>query len=181
MIKDLAQRAISEETSKKPLVTRMQISYDLKPLTPGCSDIHNKDGYVYTDGLYYLRYKPGHSFEGLRKKFSLTSDLFGSKSYRRFESWDDFVAESKKDPVVNWILNYTHISPEHFQIAKDNFTLMIPIAYDIVKYNNAIKEKVINQTGVEPDYGLLVDPLLVLAEKEKTKTHFTMKNKEIDI
>lgn len=181
MIIDLARRAISEETVKKQLNTRVAISLTSSPLYPGCSEIKKADPNLrYTDGWYFIKYKPTPSALGTQKRYIIMCDIIHwREKFMRVKGWDEVVELAKKEPRVAWLFKYTNISEELFKIARKNICVPIPFSVDIVKYNNEIKEKIKAATGEEPNYGLLVDPLMALAEQERIKAYYAKRNKEI--
>lgn len=181
MINELAKRAISEQTVKKSLNSRMLISLNSVPLPPGCSNIHQRTPEQrYTDGWYSVKYKPTPTKIGRVKRYLIMCDLFHEKyKFLRVKDYDELVELSKKDPRVMWLFKYTNISKELFDIARKNVCVAMPFCLDVVKYNNEIKQKTKELAGTEPDYALLIDPLMALAERERVKAYFATRNKEI--
>lgn len=176
MIYDEGKRLISEEIPNKSLLVRIQISLKGDLLYPGCSQIKTDKSLVYTSGFYWVKYKPGGSFAGLTKLYSLCIDLFWERrKFIRVRDWDELVEMGKTEPRVAWILKYTNISKEHFDIATQNKYAPIVFALDIVKYNKMLQEKAKSAYGKIPEEGLLVDPLLVLAEHERVKSYHVRK------
>ena len=185
MINELGKRILGEaaaNTSNKTLITRIMVSLDEKPLYPGCSRITTDKSLVYTSGFYHVRFKPGGSRYAMAKLFSLLVDLYPEKkNYIRFKDWNDLLKRGEKDKRIQFLLKYTNLSEDMFRVAQENIGLIVPFVMDMNKYDLMLKQKVFEQTGEYPNYSMLVDPLLILAERERINTFFANKNKEFKI
>jgi len=58
--------------------------------------------------------------------------------------------DGKKDERVQFLLDYTNISAEHYRIAAENKYAPIPFSFDIVKYEKDVKEKYKTERGSYP-------------------------------
>ena len=178
MINELAKGAISEGMVSTTIIPRMLLHMQGENLVPGCSFVllRQKNLY-YTDGLYRIKYKPSNAFNSRYRKFVISSDLYFDRGkFIRFANWEDLAERAKIDPRADFMMKYTTLCPELFELAKVNKGIAIPFCVDAIRYNNMLKEKIKKESGVEPDYALLTDPLLALAEEERIKARMELIN-----
>ena len=91
-----------------------------------------------TNCVYTVQFapKPGRNYD---KPFVINADVFGDFRGRlRVSGYEELIEESKKSEVVNWFVDNTNVCKKHFDIARKNFLLQVPINFDIVKYSEKI-------------------------------------------
>lgn len=148
MIGDNARKIIAN-TSKSVRVSRAV------PISLYAEIIHEDDvlkgtpGAYFTNLLYSIRYTPCEIYGPKQgKQFLIKADLLDKIETKghRFVNFEDFCNSDKYKEVVPFLLEFTNISQELFDVAQANPTLDIPIAFDVLKYirvvshNKAIKE-----------------------------------------
>lgn len=112
--------------------------------------IKNVDGYYRTTGLYSVRYAPNELVKKTQgKPFVLKIDLFDiiESGGHRVVDFEDFCNSTKYSKLVPFLLRYTNISKELFELAKRNCCCDVPFAIDILKYINDVQKKFEEQTG----------------------------------
>lgn len=116
--------------------------------------IKNVDGYYRTTGLYSVRYAPNEYAKKTQgKPFVLKVDLFDriESGGHRVVDYEDFCNSTKYSKIVPFLLRYTNISKELFELAKRNCCCDIPFTIDILKYINDVQKKFEEQTGEKLD------------------------------
>lgn len=170
LIDKIGKALTAEDTSGRNLVTSVQISLDCNPTYPGSSDIINAKQFLTTQGRFWVKYKTSGSFLSIARPFVIASDLYSDRGgFFRVASWDQFVDDAKNNARMKFLLDYTNVCKEHFDLALENKYTPIPVSFNILKYDKAVKEKYKIEHGSYPKGGVLVDPLLVLAEEERRK------------
>lgn len=91
-----------------------------------------------TNGVFYVQFAPRNG-KYMSKPFVVTGDIFGDFRGRiRASSYEDFVSQAKDDLAIEWFVKYTNLSQKHFDLARENFLMNIPVCFDIVKYSEKI-------------------------------------------
>lgn len=91
-----------------------------------------------TNCVYTVQFapKPGRN---CNRPFVINADIFGDFRGRlRVSGYEELIEESKKSEVVKWFVENTNVNKKHFEIARENFLLQVPINFDIVKYSEKI-------------------------------------------
>lgn len=88
-----------------------------------------------TNGVVVLRcLRSGRGFT--KKNFFI--ECFDAPIYpiriKRFADWDEFLANCKTDWRFEFIRRSTDICPEHFELARNNYGVRIPVGYNLIKY-----------------------------------------------
>ena len=112
--------------------------------------IKNIDGFYKTTCLYSFRYTPNEFAEKTRgKPFIFKIDLFDTieSGGHRVVDFQDFCNSEKYGKFVPFLLRYTNISEELFELARNNPCCDIPLQFDILKYIKDVKEKWEKETG----------------------------------
>ena len=168
MIDRIGQRVLAEDTSGRNLVTAIQLSLKCQATYPGSGNLRNAKQFLSSQGQFWIKYKNSGSFLSLVRPFVLYCDIYSDRgSFIRSASWEQLMEDGKKDERVQFLLDYTNISAEHYRIAAENKYAPIPFSFDIVKYEKDVKEKYKTESGTYPKNGVLVDPLLSLAEEAR--------------
>ena len=170
MIGDRARGVISACVEfERP--TRMMISLKLDELVFGTTCQNNPD-YILTNGQYYLFFAT-HTRTGdlNKKKFCITYD-FG-RGFSKFIDWEDFLKQSRQNPHVRFIRDFTNISKQHFNIAYQNEQMRFPVTFDLIKYDTAIREKF----GYKKDeYAMIYNPFKEVYDR----TYIKNENGEVE-
>ncbi len=165
MIGDKARECLSDHLSAIKLNPRLLISFTLKTRQTGENPLNNRD-LKFTDGLYAVTYSPSKGPNTLKNaNFLISCDMFYRKGMRAF-NYKSFKKNINEDPVVDFLVNWTTLTEELFDIAKANLGTRIPFSLDVVKYYRAIKEK-------DPDIGFEVFT-------EEGMTFYEQKRREIE-
>lgn len=153
MIGDNA-KAIIANMSKNVRVTRTI------PISLSANRIHEADvisrtpGAYRTNGVYILRYSPNEIYDIKKgKPFLLKIDLLDTieKIGHRVVDFEDFCNSETYKEFVPFLLKYTSISQELFDLAEANPTLDIPFSIDVLRYVSDVKEK----NGIEGEFNFL--------------------------
>ncbi len=137
-------RGITANMSKSVRVSRTV------PISLYADPIHEDDvfkgtpGAYFTNLLYSIRYTPCEIYGPKQgKQFLIKSDLLDKIETKghRFVNFEDFCNSEKYKEVVPFLLEFTNISQELFDVAQANPTLDIPIAFDILKYIKTVSIK----------------------------------------
>lgn len=95
---------------------------------------------VATFGTYHLVYSTKtRNGEDNVKRFSLVFD-FGRK-FLKCRNFQELERQAVTNDLARFFIKYTNICDEMFTIAMQNEKMHIPVAFDIVKYNNDIRAK----------------------------------------
>lgn len=141
MIGDNAKRCIIEDSTPMVLFRRARVSLKNEPLVEGETPIENPD-LTQTEGLYILKYQPTKLFKW--GPFLINCDLFDGKKIR-VKSYDNIVerANSKDENArfFKFLLEWTNLSPTHFEIAKEHIVMAVPFCFNIDKYYKMIQRK----------------------------------------
>jgi len=144
-------RKIIANMSKNVHVTRTV------PISLSAEPIHEIDVIKGTPGAYLsnlqytIRYAPNEVISNKKgKPFLLKIDLFDTVEAcgHRVSSFEDLLNEEKFKPFLPFLLEYTNIGPDLFELAQNNPTLDLPIAFDVLKYVKEANQKYIAQ-GLE--------------------------------
>ena len=99
---------------------------------------------VATFGTYHLVYNTKtRNGEDNVKRFSLVYD-FGRR-FLKCSNFQELERQAVTNDLARFFLKYTNICPDIFRIAVQNESMHIPVTFDVVKYNNDIRE----QLGIE--------------------------------
>lgn len=112
--------------------------------------IKNVEGYYKTNCLYLMRYAPNEFAAKTKgKPFIFKIDLFDTieSGGHRVVDFQDFCNSEKYGKFVPFLLRYTHISEELFELARNNPCCDIPLQFDILKYIKDVKENWEKKTG----------------------------------
>jgi len=143
MVGDEAKKIIAS-MSKNAVVSRVI------PISMYANPIHEIDVFVRTPGayrsnlLFSIRYTPCKIFGPKKdKQFLIKADLLDriEKKGHRFIDFDDFCNSEKYKEVIPFLLKYTNINQELFDLAQSNPCLDFPIAFDILKYFKDVSSK----------------------------------------
>lgn len=147
MIGDNARKIIAN-MSKNVHVTRTI------PISLYADPVHEIDVIKGTPGAYLsnlqftIRYAENEVISNKKgKPFLLKIDLFDTieKCGHRVASFEDLLAEEKFKPFLPFLLEYTNLGPDLFELAQANPTLDLPIAFDVLKYVREANQKFIAQ------------------------------------
>ena len=140
MIGDNAKRCIIEETSPKVSYRRARVSFKNLPLKNGETPIENPD-LTQTDGMYAIKHQPNKLFKW--GPYIIFCDLFDGKKIR-VESYEDMVERAQLDderaPMFKFLLEWSNISPKHFEIAKAHIMMAVPFTFNITDYYKMIQK-----------------------------------------
>jgi len=171
VISEQARRLVSESRSQKPLLSHVELSLDGNYICSGDSNLQKK-GLVYTYGLYWIKFKPGGSYEGRTRLYSLNLDVMTEHGkFIRVRDYDDLVEWGSRDERIAWILKHTNVSRKLFEIAKKNKYVPIPFSIKMEEYYQSLEDKYRADHDSEPNYGLLADPILTAAETLRLKAY----------
>lgn len=141
MIGDNAKRCIIEDSTPMVLFPRARFSFQNEPLVEGETPIENSN-LSQTDGLYNIKFQPNKLFKW--GPFLISCDLFDGKKIR-VSSYDDMVERAQADdnraPFFKFLLEWTNLSPTHFEIAKEHIVMAVPFCFNIDKYYKMIQRK----------------------------------------
>lgn len=115
---------------------RLYVSREMKPLAWD-EDITSREDLFFFDGNIYLRYVRAWN-PANRRPFYLRAwarPLYRIENIRMY-NWDDFLEKCKTDWRFDWIRRTTNISPRHFEIAANNYGVMIPVEFSVAKYSD---------------------------------------------
>ena len=110
----------------------------------------NIDSFYRTTCLYSFRYTPNEFAEKTRgKPFIFKVDLFDTieSGGHRVVDFQDFCNSEKYGKFVPFLLRYTNISEELFELARNNPCCDIPLQFDILKYVKDVRKNYEEQTG----------------------------------
>lgn len=152
--KNVVTRIKELATIEKRLVKtnsmRFIISLQEEPVLPkDVIDPSMKGSIRCTDGTFYMRYDPqgsnakNHNYPYLIK----THDMLGVNI--RVSGPTQLHKLKKILPELDWIIRNTNYSDELFLVAKTHPGLMIPFAFDVVRYQSMIVSKM-NRYGINP-------------------------------
>jgi hypothetical protein len=152
MIGDNAKQVLMEDMVKRTLNPRILISKTEKVPQYGDNPLYNKD-FFFTSGLYYLKFAPSNGPNVKKQsKFLISCDLFPGKRHRivSYRMIEDFAKEG--DWRFQFLLKWTTLKKEHFDIAVRNINLAIPFVFKIDEYYKMLTEKN-TVTEVDPETG----------------------------
>lgn len=164
-------------SNKKQLQPRMVIS--LKEIRPkkGENTQNNRD-LRFTNGIFYVRYKPSANKSFARKPFVICNDLLTSPgSTIRVVDYEDFLKCADKNEEMRWIVRNTTHSKELFEMARNNLQQAIPLMFDTVKYAKKVNknEKELFGNSHKNIYDIFILPDLVEAEHKRFECYLTEK------
>lgn len=155
MIKDLALGGLAEKTLRQSLFPHAIIDLRFLPIKNEQTPAENP--YLrYTNFTYYVRFAP-KPHKGKGKPFLIVSDILKSGKIR-FKNWDWIIAFAKKQEDLAWLLENTTLCKELLDIAHQNIDMNIPFYFDIIKYDNKLREKVKEETGEWPTCSMFRTP-----------------------
>lgn len=165
MLGDIAREATAECMTRLPLQSRATVRLDGKPLEKNESPATNLV-YKYTNGQYYIKYKPPITKSLQGKNFVIIADILSGGKIRVS---DPVMFEYMKCgcPEIDWILKYTNYDRELFEIARTNIQLAVPFCIDMAKYSRMLKKQVEAETGVYPRYSMFRDVDVAKAEEAR--------------
>ncbi len=153
MIGDRAREVIANARNMN-WPTRMMVSLTGSPLkfmeTPDTNP-----NIIATFGTYHLVYNTNtRTGKENVKRFSLVFD-FGRK-FLKCSNFQELERQAVTNDLARFFLKYTNICNEVFEIACQNEGMHIPVTFDVVKYNQDIREKL----GVENghNYAMIFNP-----------------------
>lgn len=137
MIGDLARNAIAECRPKNPRQKRALCVFP--PRLPELGhNPENDSAYHYTDGLYYVKYKPAIVQQFKNEPFFIKADFLpGGKV--RFKNAKQLKAKLEKmcPDAANFLYNYTTYNNNLISIACEHIQMEIYFNIDYVKYTVA--------------------------------------------
>ena len=95
----------------------------------------------FTNGYYELIYRPvsKQTTHARINPFILRCDMLkGSKI--RIKNWEDLKKLSESNPVLKWLLRWTTISKELFNVAKMNYFVPVTFSIKYVEYRNHLQK-----------------------------------------
>lgn len=95
-------------------------------------DITMRDDIFLTRGCAYLRYTR-RKYSGCFTIETADSPLFQMR-LKRMHNWENFLKYCEEDWRFDFIRRVTNICPEHFELARINYGILIPLGYDFLKY-----------------------------------------------
>lgn len=153
MIGDNAREAI---LNFRKITFATSASINLK----GCA-LHTYEGpesnpdVVLTQGLYYVKYSTTtRRGEKAKIPFIVKYDFLNERM--RVAGYKDLVKASETNEIAAFMIKYTNLNEEMFEIARQNEEMHIPFCLDIVKWNELMRE----QLG-EPNkkkYAMVLNP-----------------------
>ena len=168
MIGKTARELTAEEAAGKNLITKVQISLDCNAPFPMCSEIGPAKNFIFTLGQYWVKYKPSGSRFSQSYPFLIWCDLFIERGcFTRVKDWNVFLERAATEPRYKFLLNFTGVCKELFDLAEANQFTPVCFTLDILKYDKAVKDKYKKENGTELPWGTLADPLLIEAEWER--------------
>lgn len=168
MIDKVGKELINEDPSGRNLITCAAVNYNCDAPYPYCEVMENKDKFHFTRGLYSVKYKITRTNLASAKPYIICCDLFVERGdFFRVEGWEEFKKLGEKDNRIAFLLDFSTISPEIFDLAYKNEYVPIPFALDVIKYSQTVEKKYLAEKGAEIPHATLVDPVMILAEKER--------------
>lgn len=168
MIDKVGKELINEDPSGRNLVTYVSVNYNCDAPYPYCETLENKDKFHFTRGLYWVKYKITRTNLASVKPYIICCDLFVDRGdFFRVEGWEEFKKLGEKDQRIAFLLEFSTIVPEMFDLAYKNEYIPIPFTLDLIKYSQAVEKKYLAEKGTEIPHATLVDPVMILAEKER--------------
>lgn len=143
---------------------------------------------AYQSNFYYIvRYAPMSTFKKhLKKPYLIKIDFFDTIQVgcHRFESFEAFCNDETFKHTVPFLLKYTDLSQEIFDIAKDNPYCDIPVGFKILDYIHDVKVKYKEEhNGEEIEKFTFLSPEMVLANQymneDKILSREASKNKRV--
>lgn len=135
---------IIANTSKNVHVTRACLVSLFADCIHEIDVIKKTPGAYQTKFNYTIRYTQNEILGSKKgKPFLLKIDLFDNIEAcgHRVKDFSDFCNSEKYKEFVSFLLEFTNLSQELFDIAQTNPTLDIPISFDVIKYIQKVKEK----------------------------------------
>lgn len=172
----MATRVIAEEISVHALQPRVVINLFGEPIPEDTFYPTSDPAIVRTNLEYHVRYAPSANRQFKHRPYVLFSDIIirPNKSQKvRFKDLDELRERAKKELCLDFILRFTNLDENLLNIARTNFGCIIPVAFDIVKYDKMMKEKKgLPQDSKEP---MFKDKKMVLAEQERCKAYLAFR------
>lgn len=141
MIGDNARKAIANSGNFKR-AARLFVNTKIDRLQPGETPDVNPN-IITTTGAYHLKYTNKSKYgieEKLDHPYILKLD-FPQMDWARFRNWPDFVKEAKENSILKFIKDYTNICEQTFLIAGQNPGMIVPITFDIIKFDTDVRAK----------------------------------------
>ena len=168
MIDKVGKELINADPSGRNLITYATVNYNCDAPYPNCDVLEIKDKYHFTRGLYWVKYKITRTNLASAKPYIICCDLFVDRGdFFRVEGWEELKKLGEKDKRVTFLLEFSTISPEIFDLAYKNEYVPIPFVLDLIRYSQAVEKKYLAEKGTEIPHATLIDPVMILAEKER--------------
>lgn len=142
-------------------------------------------GVYQSNFIYVIRYAPSSVFKkNDGKPFVVRIDFFDTikKGCHRFKDFESFCNDEDFKHIIPFLLKYTNLSQELFDLAKDNLYCDIPVSFDILRYIHDVKETYREKTGSEIDKFIFLSEHMLEANaflnEEKIASREASKNKK---
>ena len=140
MIGDKAREMLADHEVKRTLNPRLMASKTEKLAQKEDTPMTNPDLF-YTTGLYYLTFRPSTGPNVKKQaKFMIGSDIFHGNRHRVL-NFDMIKRMAKEDWRFAFLLKWTDINEDLFEIAFNNISVRIPFRFKVEEYAQMIKEK----------------------------------------
>lgn len=138
MINDVARGVMAESMAKRTLFTQARVDLNDLPITS--EEMYPQNPNIrLTSFRYYIKYAPKPiGPKGMINQYILVADILPVGKLR-FANWKDLNKKREEYLAVDWIFRNTLIQEEILKIAKENIDFPVPIAFDVVAYQNKIK------------------------------------------
>ena len=140
-IKNFMHDALIENTLTVSHFARLSVRIDEIP-TNNIGHSTAKDPKLrLTNGVYAIQYEP-RTGKWAFAPYIVVSDIFGDLRGRmRVRDYEELLKFAEEKEEVKWFVENTNVSKEHFELAKENVLMNIPVTFDPVKYSKKIGTK----------------------------------------
>ena len=140
-IKNFMHDALIENTLTVSHFARLSVRIDGIP-TNNIGHSTTKDPKLrLTNGAYAIQYEP-RTGKWAFAPYVVVCDIFGDLRGRmRVRDYEELLKFAKEKEEVKWFVDNTNVSKEHFDLAKENILMNIPVTFDPVKYSKKIGTK----------------------------------------
>lgn len=175
MLGDKAREMIIEDMQKKPMFPRIVFYTNFRELKPDTNPMFEED-VIATKGDYFIQYLKDKENTKYGTPFLLSSDLFPKNSIY-VDSYEDLKrrienAREKKNRVrCKILIEYSTLTPKHFDVAKQHPSLKLPFSLDVIKVYEEVKNN-----SEEGNRFILRPEMMQLAEETRRAKHVEERN-----
>lgn len=142
---------IAAHSVVEPFHARIKIRLDSGLLDQNDPVIDPKECYPMHRGWLTIQYSPRTDQPRFIKKGAyIVKPVCEVSTRTRYQGWEDYCEHADEDKVQKFVKEWSFISEEYFNLAYANRGVVIPIGYDLVRYNEHLKEEYRKRYGEEP-------------------------------